>query len=128
MASLAALNSNTHDPIRPRRPNEQVVPGVALFCRSALRKITMKNTFNSSLLLLFSLIFSAPLLAQDDDQPVNSQTRRITTSGSAEVRVVPSRVVLTFGVETFNPELGIAKRDNDSKASAIIALCKELGI
>ena len=88
----------------------------------------MKQTFNFSLLLLLSLVFCSPLLAQDNEETTNSRLRRITTSGTAEVRVVPSRVVLTFGVETFNPELAVAKRDNDSKASAIIGLAKELGV
>ena len=88
----------------------------------------MIKTFNLSVLLLLSLVFCSPLLAQGNDETTNNQTRRITTSGSAEVRVVPSRVVLTFGVETFNPELAVAKRDNDSKASAIIALSRELGV
>ncbi|MCU1433273.1 MAG: hypothetical protein JWP95_2378 [Actinotalea sp.] len=88
----------------------------------------MKNTFSFTFLLLLSLVFCSHLLAQDDEETTNNQTRRITTSGAAEVRVVPSRVVLTFGVETFNPELAVAKRDNDSKASAIIALAKELGV
>lgn len=88
----------------------------------------MKNTFSFLLLLLLSLVLCSPLFAQDDEETTNNQTRRITTSGSAEVRVVPSRVVLTFGVETFNPELAVAKRDNDSKTSTIIALAKELGV
>jgi uncharacterized protein YggE len=92
-----------------------------------LRKLTMKKTFILSLLLLLSLVFCSPSLAQDEET-TNNQTRRISTTGSAEVRVVPSRVVLTFGVETFNPELTVAKRDNDSKASAIIALAKEFGV
>jgi len=87
----------------------------------------MKKLFNFSLLVLLSLVFSSPLFAQDEET-TNNQTRRISTIGSAEVRVVPSRVVLTFGVETFNPELAIAKRENDSRASAIIALAKELGV
>jgi uncharacterized protein YggE len=88
----------------------------------------MKKLLNFSLLLLLAFVFCSPLQAQDDEQTTNNQTRRISSSGSAEVRVVPSRVVLTFGVETFNPELAVAKRDNDSKASAIIALSKELGV
>lgn len=89
--------------------------------------ITMKAKLNFSLLLCLALVLCFPIFAQDEETTGN-QTRRITTSGSAEVRVVPSRVVLTFGVETFNPELAVAKRENDSKASAIIALSKELGI
>ncbi len=74
------------------------------------------------------VVFCSPTLAQEDEETINSQTRRISTNGSAEVRVVPSRVVLTFGVETFNPQLAAAKRDNDTKASAIIALAKEIGV
>lgn len=88
----------------------------------------MKKSLNLSLLLLLPLVFCSPLLAQDDEQIPNSQSRRISTTGSAEVRVVPSRVVLTFGVETFNTELAVAKRENDSKGSGVIALAKELGV
>jgi len=88
----------------------------------------MKSLFRLFVWLLLSLVFCLPSFAQDDEQTGNKQTRLISTSGSAEVRVVPSRVVLTFGVETFNPELTTAKRDNDSKASGIIALAKELGV
>ncbi len=80
-----------------------------------------------SFLLLLSLVLCTALFAQDEEATDN-QTRRISTTGSAEVRVVPSRVVLTFGVETFNPDLAVAKRDNDSRASAVIALAKELGV
>jgi uncharacterized protein len=88
----------------------------------------MKTLLNFSLLLLLFVVFCLPLQAQNDEDTKNNQTRLISTSGSAEVRVVPSRVVLTFGVETFNPELAVAKRDNDAKASGIIALSKELGV
>ena len=88
----------------------------------------MKKTFNYTLLLVMSFIFCLPLAAQDDEENRSSQPRLISTSGSAEVRVVPSRVVLTFGVETFNPELAVAKRENDVKSSAILALAKEIGV
>lgn len=87
----------------------------------------MKKLYNFSLLVLLSLLIALPCSAQSEDA-VNNQARRISTVGSAEVRVVPSRVVITFGIETFNPELSVAKRENDSRASAIIALTKELGI
>ncbi len=87
----------------------------------------MKHKLNLSLLLLLALVLCLPIFAQDEETASN-QTRRITTSGSAEVRVVPSRVVLTFGIETFNPDLALAKRDNDTRAGAVIALSKELGV
>ncbi len=81
-------------------------------------------------LIFISLTFLAfcSLAFGQDDENVNNQLRRISTTGLAEVRVVPSRVVLTFGVETFDPELAIAKRDNDTKTSAILALTKEIGV
>jgi uncharacterized protein len=88
----------------------------------------MKNIFEFLLSLSLSLVLCSPLLAQYDYEQARIQTRLITTSGSAEIRVAPSRVVLTFGVETFNPDLAVAKRDNDSRTSAIIALAKELGV
>jgi uncharacterized protein len=75
-----------------------------------------------------SAVASVPGFSQEYYEPQNTAGRRITTSGSAEVRVVPSKVVLTFGVETFNPDLAIAKRENDTKAGAVIALAKELGV
>lgn len=87
----------------------------------------MRYKLNLSHLLFLALALCLPIFGQDDE-PANDKTRRITTGGSAEVRVVPSRVVLTFGVETFNPDLSIAKRDNDTRASAVIALSKELGV
>lgn len=87
----------------------------------------MKKLLDFSFLTLLSLVFFSQLNAQDEETMQN-RVRHITTNGSAEVRVVPSRVVLTFGVETFNTELAVAKRDNDVRAAAVIALAKELGI
>jgi len=88
----------------------------------------MKKLFNFSLLSLLLIVFCLPLSAQDEEEANNNRARTISTSGSAEVRVVPSRVVLTFGVETFNPELAVAKRENDVKASGVLALAKEIGV
>ena len=87
----------------------------------------MKTIFTIFLTTFFALGFCLQARAQEEETR-NDQTRRISTSGSAEVRVVPSRVVLTFGVETFNSQLAVAKRENDAKASAIIALAGELGV
>jgi len=42
---------------------------------------------------------AAPAAAQQAAQPA-SETRRITVSGEAEVRVVPDEVIVTLGVET----------------------------
>lgn len=88
----------------------------------------MKKLSEFLFLPMILFVFCLPLAAQDDDGTNNSRARTISTSGSAEVRVVPSRVVLTFGVETFNAELAVAKKENDAKMSGILALAKEIGV
>lgn len=85
-------------------------------------------TFYTLASIILFLSSSGNVFGQYDDRPVSSSERRITTSGSAEVRVIPSRVALTFGVETSNVELAAAKRDNDARATAVIALVKQNGI
>lgn len=59
---------------------------------------------------------------------VDGNSRRITVTGDAEVRVEPARVVLTFGVETINPILSEATSTNDVKSRAILAFMREAGI
>ena len=62
------------------------------------------------------------------DPSDSSRLRTISTAGNAEVRVVPSRVVITFGVETKNPDLTIAKQENDTKSAAIISMATAAGV
>ncbi len=88
----------------------------------------MKKITRITLFLFVAIFASALVFAQDDHESSNSNVGRISTSGSAEVRVAPSRVVLTFGVETYNPDLAIAKSENDTKAAGVIALAKQLGV
>ncbi len=52
----------------------------------------------------------------------------ITVTGDAEVRVVPDEVILTLGVETWDKELRIAKRQNDERVKAVLALARLAGI
>lgn len=87
----------------------------------------MKNTSKFLFVLIFTFIFCAPLSAQDDSSS-GSSSRRISTSGAAEVRVAPSRVVITLGVESRFTALAAARSDNDKRASAVLALAREIGI
>lgn len=52
----------------------------------------------------------------------------VTVTGDAEVLVVPDQVVLTSMVETWNPELSEAKKENDKKVKAIIELARKMGV
>jgi uncharacterized protein YggE len=54
--------------------------------------------------------------------------RYITVSGDAEVRVVPDEVILTLGVETENPDLHLAKAENDRRVARLLALAEDHGI
>lgn len=60
------------------------------------------------------------LFAEEQAEP-----RLITVTGDAEVRVVPDEVILTLGVETWNKDLNIAKKENDQRIRKIVALAKK---
>jgi hypothetical protein len=61
-------------------------------------------------------------------QPATSETRRVAVSGEAEVRVVPDEVILTFGVETWDKNMEIARAKNDAIVKRVLALTEEMGI
>jgi uncharacterized protein len=54
--------------------------------------------------------------------------RLITTTGDAEVRVVPDEVVLTLGVETSDLVLDVAKKQNDDIVKKVFALAQGRGV
>jgi hypothetical protein len=61
--------------------------------------------------------------------PVSSpEPRFITTSGDADIKVKPDEVVITFGVETRDKDLQIAKKQNDERVKKVLALAKEFEI
>ena len=70
----------------------------------------------------FQLPASAP------EAQTTSTSRTISVSGAAEVMVVPDEVVLTLGVETFDPQLSLAKSKNDSIVTSVLAITKDMQI
>lgn len=79
---------------------------------------------NLLLISLFSLfVFSAKAQMVDVD---NLPT--ITTTGTAEVRVVPNEAIFTLEVEKIDKDLQIAQKQNDDTVSQIINLAKTFGI
>jgi uncharacterized protein YggE len=55
-------------------------------------------------------------------------TRSITVTGDADVRVVPDEVVFVFGVEIGDPNLTMAKNQNDARVAQVINKLKSMGI
>src|SRR4051812_11974163 len=54
--------------------------------------------------------------------------RTISVSADADVKVVPDRVVLTLGVESLQPTLAEAKKDNDERVKRIFAAAHASGV
>jgi uncharacterized protein YggE len=54
--------------------------------------------------------------------------RTIKVSGNAQVMVVPDQVILTLGVESWNPKLITAKANNDQIVQNVIGVTKEFNI
>ena len=72
--------------------------------------------------LPFIIILISPAFVSAVEQP---EPRLITVTGDAEVRVVPDEVILTLGVETWNKELNIAKKENDQRTQKVVDVAKK---
>jgi len=62
-------------------------------------------------------------LSHEDTTP-----RLLTTSGEAEILVIPDEVVLTLGVETSNKDLSLAKQQNDESVARVLAAAQARGV
>lgn len=83
----------------------------------------MRNCYRLKLLLLaFTFLAPALSVAAQNLQPT------IEVQGSAEVKVVPDEVFILFGAETSDPDLKIAKSQNDERVKNLLALTRELKI
>jgi uncharacterized protein YggE len=72
---------------------------------------------------LLLVVFSSSACVENKLEP-----RLITVTGEAEVRVFPDEVILTFSVETWDKDLGIAKKQNDARVQKVLALAKQYKI
>ena len=82
----------------------------------------MKPARGLEILGIVTVLFSSPAVATD------VAPRTISTSGEADVNVVPDEVTLTLGVETSDKDLETAKSQNDARVKKIMAVAKDAGI
>jgi hypothetical protein len=73
--------------------------------------------------VLVLLAFTAAAGADD-----SNGKRYITVTGMADVKAVPDRVIISFGVNSESKEIEAAKKDNDSKTRKIFEALKQNGI
>ncbi len=83
----------------------------------------MRYIVKSILPLMVILLCAHFVYAKDRNEP-----RLITVSGNGEVSVVPDKVVFTLGVETWDKDLSIAKKENDIRTGKIIDIAKRYKI
>lgn len=76
--------------------------------------------------LIGTLLAACP--ACTDHNSVNDTRRSITVGGEAMVKVAPDKIVVTFGIETWDAEITAAKTKNNDILRTAIASIKELGI
>lgn len=82
----------------------------------------MKPASGLAIFGLVTVLFSPPAAAADIGP------RTISTTGEADVKVVPDEVTLTLGVETSDKDLEAAKSQNDARVKSVLAVAKEAGI
>lgn len=76
----------------------------------------------TTLIALASLLPLAPTLRADE------QPRVISTSGESIVYVVPDEVSVTFGVQSFDPDLDKAKSANDTNSAKLVKAIRDVGV
>lgn len=86
------------------------------------RTVSILSIVGATCALVFALAgWAAP-------QATSESPRLVTATGDAEVRVVPDEVVLSLGVETWDRNLDLAKDQNDTIISRLLALTADFGI
>lgn len=84
----------------------------------------MKRVLGSMCVLIVVLAISLPAFAAG----TAAETRLITVTGDAEVRVAPDEVIVTLGVETWNKDLGVAKSENDERVQRVLGVARKFKI
>jgi uncharacterized protein len=83
----------------------------------------MKTTTTAVFLLVMALCSIYAQQTQSADE-----RSKITVNGEAVVKVRPDQILITFGIETWDKDIMIAKQENNDIMKKAMAVIKELGI
>jgi uncharacterized protein YggE len=86
----------------------------------------MKARLFGTLVLGVIIIFA--VCAWTSESSSSGEPGVITVTGDADVRVVPDEVVLTLGIETWDKDLAVARRQNDEIVVRVLGLVSEYGV
>jgi uncharacterized protein len=78
--------------------------------------------------ILAILAVMSPNSVRAQQAPLYDDRPKITVSGEAVVNVTPDKIVLTFGIETWDADILTAKQKNNEALKRAIAAIKETGI
>jgi len=74
------------------------------------------------------MMMNAPSLYAENRSALLQSTHPITTTGDAEIKVAPDEVIFVLGVETWDKDIRIAKRQNDDRIKKILSVTKDFAI
>jgi hypothetical protein len=79
---------------------------------------------------LFALVLATLLWSNASAQQATpyDDRHRISVTGEAEVDVAPDRIIITFGVDTRDPNLLVAKQQNDAITKKALPALKGAGV
>ena len=86
----------------------------------------MKARLFGTLVLGVIIIFAVCAWASESSS--SGEPGVITVTGDAEVRVVPDEVILTLGIETWDKDLAVARRQNDEIVVRVLGLVSDYGV
>mgnify|MGYP001285314269 CR=1 FL=1 len=89
------------------------------------------KTMNLRLWVLFgALIWSVGACSSSEASPATGEAtpRTIHTNGVAQISVIPDRAELSFGVETRDEDLEVARKANDERITKLQAAIRKLGV
>jgi uncharacterized protein YggE len=81
-----------------------------------------------TLLLTTLLTLSAICSIQAQQNQLFDDRPKITVNGEAVVKVQPDEIIITFGIETWNKDIMLAKQENNRIMKDAIAIIKNSGI
>lgn len=79
-----------------------------------------------SLFLALTLLYAVPMFAQQP--PLYDDRPKISVNGEAVVKVQPDKIIATFGIETWDKDILLAKQNNNDILKAAFAAVADMGI
>ncbi len=96
------------------------------------KSIIMTAVALIAVLLTIGYMVNQPVVREVNASTANSscpeESRTISVTGDADIRVAPDEVIITLGIETWNEDLEEAKNENDERVKQVLAIADDFDI